>query len=182
MKDSEFQACMDGLGLLQGEEIYLKHVCFRELVSTSWDGKPRKNTKKGLLVFTDDNMIFMEQSGAWSSNYTQALRIPLEQIIGISCGGMIVKSLDITVSSGGTHVHKFSVWQDCQESSSPKDNALALTEKIQILLQSVRNERKKIAQEALNKGTVPTMIFCRYCGTRNKSDASFCINCKAPLK
>lgn len=28
----------------------------------------------------------MQQEGAWSSNYAQALRIPLEQIIGVVSG------------------------------------------------------------------------------------------------
>jgi len=81
MKDSEYTACMNGLGLLQDEEVKRHYVYFREIPSTTWDGKPKKDSKKGLLVITNDNLIFMEQSGSWSSNYTQALRIPLEQII-----------------------------------------------------------------------------------------------------
>ena len=81
MKDSEYTACMNGLGLLQDEEVKRHYVYFREIPSTTWDGKPKKDSKKGLLVITNDNLIFMEQSGSWSSNYTQALRIPPEQII-----------------------------------------------------------------------------------------------------
>jgi hypothetical protein len=33
----------------------------------------------------------------------------------------------------------------------------------------------------ISKGTIPEMIFCRYCGTKNKSEDSKCIHCGAIL-
>jgi hypothetical protein len=86
MKDSEYEACIDGLGLLEGEEKEMQYICFREIMSSGWGGKPKKEEKKGLLVFTNENMIFMQQAGWRNSDYTQALRFPLGQIAGISYG------------------------------------------------------------------------------------------------
>jgi hypothetical protein len=34
---------------------------------------------------------------------------------------------------------------------------------------------------ALNEETMPAMIICSYCGTKNRSDASKCVNCGASL-
>lgn len=33
----------------------------------------------------------------------------------------------------------------------------------------------------ISKGTLPEMIFCRYCGTKNKSEDSKCVHCGAIL-
>lgn len=182
MKDSEYKACIDGLGLLQGEEKKLLYVCHREVVSTGWDGKPRKDQKKGLLVFTNDNMVFMQQEGAWSSNYTQALRIPLEQIAGISYGGRILKHIDVLVGiSGASQTRHFNIWTGCEEHSDKLDDVKLITERIQSLLNVIREERKRLAQEALAKGELPSIIFCKYCGARNKSHRTHCVNCGALL-
>jgi len=181
MKESEYKTCIDGLGLLQGEEVKLHYVCFRDIVTTGWDGKPKKEQKKGLLVLTNDNLIFMQQDGAWSSNYSQALRIPLEQIVGISCGGHIIKNISFEVGSGASQTHTFAIWKGCEEHSDIIDDAQLILQKIQNLLNVVREEKKRLAQEALAKGTLPAMIFCKYCGARNKAGQSHCANCGAVL-
>jgi len=46
---------------------------------------------------------------------------------------------------------------------------------------SKKPEKKRKAIEAMTKGTVPTMVFCKYCGARNKADSSNCANCGAIL-
>lgn len=184
MKDSEYKACIDGLGLLEGEEIEMQYVCAREIVSSGWGGKPKKEQKKGLLVFTNENMIFMQQVGFRSSNYTQALRFPLEQIAGISYGrGLILKYIDFLVgTSGASQKHRFIIWKGCEEHSNKTDDARLITQQIQNHLNKMREERKKLAKEALAKGTLPPMIFCKYCGARNKADQTRCVNCGAILK
>jgi len=182
MKDSEYKSCIDGLGLLEGEEKKLQYVSFREIISTGWNGKARKKSKKGLLVFTNDNMIFMQQEGAWSSNYTQALRIPLEQIAGISYGGRVMKHISVLVGkAGASQTYAFNPWKGCKENSNQVSDAKLVTQEIQNHLNHVRQEKKRLAQEALAKGTVPAMIFCKYCGARNKADQTRCVNCGATL-
>ena len=183
MKDSEHKACIDGLGLLEGEKKELQYVCNKEVVSTGWDGKPKKEQKKGLLVFTSENMIFMQQVGFRSSNYTQAMRIPLAQIAGISYGrGLILKYIEFSVgTSGASQKYKFIIWKGCEEHSNKADDPRLITQQIQNHLNKVREEKKRLAQEALAKGTLPQMIFCKYCGARNKADQTRCVNCGALL-
>lgn len=184
MTDEEYKACMDNLGLLEGEEVRLQYVCFRNVMSPPSafrklfvdDGAPRMESKKGLLVFTNDNMIFMQQEGAWSSNYAQALRVPLEQIGGVVSGGTFIPHIRIMVGISGTsEQHEFVTFQSANK---PIYEVRADIEK---LLKEIRQEKKRLAQEALAKGTIPTMIFCKYCGARNKADQTRCVNCGAVL-
>jgi hypothetical protein len=182
--DAEYKACMDNLGLLEGEGVRLHYVCFRNVMSPPSafrklfvdDGGPQMETKKGLLVFTNDNMIFMQQEGAYSSNYAQALRIPLDLISGVVSGGTFIPHIRILVGLGGpSEQHEFVTFQ------SAKKPIHKVRGDIEKLLKEVRQEKKRLAQEALVRGTVPAMIFCKFCGTRNKTDKSHCINCGAPL-
>jgi len=184
MTDSEYKACMDNLGLLEGEEAKLQYVCSRNVMSPPSairalfvdDGAPRMESKKGLLVFTNDNMIFMQQEGAWSSNYAQALRIPLEQISGVVSGGTFIPHIRILVGITGTSErHEFTTFQSADK---PIHEVRA---DIQRLLKEIRREKKRLAQEAFAKGTLPSMIFCKYCGARNKADQTRCVNCGALL-
>jgi len=175
MTDSEYKACIDNLGLLEGEEIKLQYVCLRHTISppSIWDSKQRTETKKGLLVFTNDNMIFMQQEGRWSSNYAQALRFPLEQISGIVSGGTLFKHIRILVGvSGASEQHEFIYGQ--QQIHEVRAD-------IEKLLKTAREEKKRLALEAMAKGTIPVMIFCKFCGARNKADQSRCANCGATL-
>jgi len=182
MKDSEYKACIDGLGLLQGEEKKLQYAYARDITSSGWNGKPKKEVKAGLLVFTNDNMIFMQRESFWRGNYTQALRIPLEQIAGISYGGLVLKHIDILVGTSGTsQTHRFTIWKGCEEHTDRIDDAQLIAERIQNHLKIVREEKKLLAREAIAKGTLPPMIFCKYCGARNKADQSHYVNCGAVL-
>jgi len=174
MKDSEYEACIDGLGLLEGEEIRLHY--FGRCVPPVRPNEARMN-RKGLLVFTNDNMIFMEKEGFLVSRYSQRLRIPLEEVTGITLKriGLIgVLALRIFVGIG-TQSGEYIV------SGIEGKKIEQVKEEVQKLATEVRQEKKRLAQEALARGTVPQMIFCKFCGTRNKSDQSHCANCHAPL-
>lgn len=174
MKDSEYQSCLDNLGLMEGEEVRLEYIC--RFVPPVRPNESRLNLK-GLLVFTNDNMIFMEKQSLFSSRYSQRVRIPLEEITGISLKriGMIgVLALRIFVGMGALSGEYIA--------SGVEGKKIEEVEKqVQKLLTEVRQEKKRIAQEALTKGTTPKMIFCRFCGARNKFDSSNCANCGAPL-
>jgi len=187
MTESEYAACINNLGLLEGEEVKLQYICSRNVISppsairalfTDDGGVPRMESKKGLLVFTNDNMIFMQQEGAWSSNYAQALRISLEQISGIVSGGSFVKHVRITTGVGGSLAqHEFINFV----STYGKQEIHEVRADIESHLKKMREKKKQLAQEALAKGIAPTMIFCKYCGARNKADQTSCVNCGALL-
>jgi hypothetical protein len=142
------------------------------------NGSPQLESKNGVLLFTNDNMIFIQQEGIWSPNFAQALRIPLEQIIGVVSGGTFMKHIRITIGTGGvTQQYEFANLSGTKREQEIHE----VRADIENLLKQVREEKKRLAQEALTKGTVPQMIFCKYCGARNKSDRSTCANCGALL-
>lgn len=176
MKDSEYESCINNLGLLEGETIKLQYVC-RKCVwrMSALAGKQEEQKNKGLLVFTNDNMIFMQQEGAWSSNYAQALRIPLEHISGVVSGGAVIKNIRISVGvSGASEQHEFAHFFGQQQIHEIRAD-------IEKHLKELREEKKRLALDAMAKGTVPAMIFCKFCGARNKADQSRCVNCGAAL-
>jgi hypothetical protein len=111
MSDKEYQACISNLGLLEGEKTRLQIVCRRYMESPPSAGKQKdrvdKESHKGLLVLTNDNMIFMQQQGAWSSDYAQALRIPIEHVSGITSGGTLLKHIRVAVGTTGKEFHEF---------------------------------------------------------------------------
>lgn len=116
MKDTEYEYCLSGLGLLAGEEIKLQYVCYRQalkVASTFLATQQQAELNKGLLVFTNRNMIFMQQDGFFSSNYSQALRVPLENIRGMVVGGMITKHIRMSIgTSGFSQEEHFTAFQE----------------------------------------------------------------------
>ncbi len=46
---------------------------------------------------------------------------------------------------------------------------------------TIRDNINKAQTQALIQETTPAMIICSYCGTKNKPEASICINCGAKL-
>ncbi|SRR6266699_1998313 len=161
MSDDEYQDCIANMGLLEGEEPRLQVACRRSTHGF---------TPKGLLVFTSDNMIFMQQEGRGSSNYAPALRIGLEHVSGVT---VAFASLRIVVGTTGTEEHRFfHFWgKDVREVRS----------ELERVLREARAEKRKLAQVAIAGGTIPRMIFCKFCGARNKSDQTKCSNCGALL-
>jgi hypothetical protein len=177
LKEAEFKACVDGLGLLEGEEMGLHFVCLKQEVGAPsvWNGQRTVSNKKGLLVFTNDNMIFMQQEGSWSSNYSQALRFPIENICGVSTSGSLIKHVRILVGTGGnSDFFEFMPF-------AGQGTVDEIRRSVETHLKEMRQQKKQLAQEVLSKGTAPLMIFCKFCGARNKSDRSNCANCGAVL-
>ena len=46
---------------------------------------------------------------------------------------------------------------------------------------TIRDNITQAQTTALNEETMPAMIICSYCGTKNRPDASKCVNCGASL-
>ena len=51
----------------------------------------------------------------------------------------------------------------------------------EIAYRTIRENINKAQTKALTEATMPQMIICSYCGTKNKPDAPKCINCGAKL-
>jgi hypothetical protein len=166
MIDSEYQSCIDGLGLLEGEEIRLQYVCWLTIWQKRESVFASGLKHKGLLVFTNDNLIFMQQEGFFSSKYGERLRIPIENISGVICmkglSAPIGGGLKIVIGTTG-HTEEYIFFKF--ESGKKVDEA---REEIQKLLKDARQEKKRLAQEALRRGAAPAMIFCKFCGGKKQ--------------
>lgn len=183
--DSDYEACLSNLGLLEGEEIRLQYVGTRPVVSVSaWDGNQSEDFKPGLLVFTNDNMVFMQREKA--GDFAQALRIPLENINGLVTGGTFIHHVLITVGTAGIAQQiKFNpvpiAGSDGKSILKGREATLKVRADVEKLLKDVREEKRRLATEALAKGVTPAMVFCKFCGSRNKADQLKCVSCGAPL-
>jgi len=168
ISDKDYQKCMDNLGLLEGETNRLEYVCILNtwVKSAFADTGQKPENHKGLLVFTNDNLIFMQKEGVFNAQYGQGLRIPLENIRGTYVSGTLIKRLRIKTDMEEL---QFSLFKNAKVQEA--------REAIEKLLKTVREEKKKIAIEAREQGKMPAMIFCKYCGARNKATESQCKNC-----
>jgi len=168
ISDKDYQKCVDNLGLLEGETIRLEYVCMRNtwVKSNFRETGQKEEIHRGLLVLTNDNLIFMQKEGVFNARYGQALHIPLESILGTYIGGVLQKHLKIKTD---IEELQFSLFKNVK--------AQEAREAIEKLLKTAREEKKKIALEAREQGKMPTMIFCKYCGARNKTTETHCKNC-----
>lgn len=163
MSDSEYKACMDNLGLLEGEKKELEYLIQEVIIGRS-DSSKTTTLKKGLLVFTNINLIFIQQE-----DYSRMLVVPLDQLSGIGC----FKEKDrygIGVATVDGYEYYFPLWrtEDSSVVQNPSHNELSEQ------IQKFGMELKRLAKEA------PVKI-CEYCGARNKVDQSRCVSCGAPL-
>ncbi len=55
----------------------------------------RQNTQKGILVLTNQKLLFLEAHGLFGKSYHQVLTIPLAKIGGISIGGTLIPFVSI---------------------------------------------------------------------------------------
>jgi len=179
MLDSEYKACMDNLGLLEGEKKELEYLIqeviigrgdgsrleylIQEFINGHSDSSKITTLKNGLLVFTNINLIFIQQE-----DY-QRLVVPLDQLGGM--GGFIYKDQSVIgVVTVDGYEYGFLLWRTENSSvvQNPSQNELSKQ------IQKFGMEQKRLAKEA------PVKI-CKYCGARNKIDQSRCVSCGAAL-
>jgi ribosomal protein L40E len=179
LKDSEYRACMDNLGLLEGEKKELEYLIeeviigrgdgseleylFQGFINGSIDSSKTKTLKKGLLVFTNINLIFIQQE-----DYLR-LVVPLDQLGGMGC--FTYKdhyAIGVVTVDGYEYGFDLCRTEDSSVVQNPSHNELSKQ------IQKFGMEQKRLAKEA------PVKI-CEHCGARNKIDQSRCVNCGAPL-
>jgi signal transduction histidine kinase len=195
MRDSDYTSCISGLGLLDNEEIKIQYLCLRQTLraKSAFVAGQQMEVKNGLLVFTNENMIFMQQEGYFTSNYSQALRIPLENISGMVVGGTLLKHIRVNIGTSGYSQEEH--FQGLRDS-----NGLVIMEvvkqNIESVLKNAREEQKKKSEhvqiildfsslkDVMSKGglvmttykcpncngmvDIPEagkILMCQYCGT-----------------
>jgi len=177
MSDSEYKAYMDNLELLEGEKKELEYLIQKVVIGhgdgskldyliqgfiDGHDDPSRTMTlKNGLLVFTNINLIFIQEK-----DYSRSV-VPLEQLGGIGCFSYKdCSSIGVVTVDGYEYGFLLSQTDDSSVVCNPDINEL--TRQIQVF----GMEQKRLANE------VPIKT-CTYCRARNKIDQTRCVNCGA---
>ena len=179
ISDSEHKACMDNLGLLEGEKKELEYLIqeviigrgdgsrleylIQEFVNGHSDSSKINTLENGLLVFTNINLIFIQQE-----DYLR-LVVPLTQLGGMGCFRYKDHSTIGVVTVDG-YEYGFLLWRTENSSvvQNPSQNELSKQ------IQKFGMEQKRLANEAPVK-------TCKYCGAENRIDLFRCVNCGALL-
>jgi hypothetical protein len=147
-------ACM----LSEGEEIIFD------------DGKIGRNKK---LVLTNKRLIFLQSKGRINRTYQKEDEIPIEDIESARYDPEF-GAIMLQLKNGEKEVI------DLVGSDSPADILMETNSEIsEVRLQATTdrwvNEINRLAVK------VPKMIYCKYCGAKNKPTETKCMNCGALL-
>lgn len=180
ISDLEYKAYRDNLDLLRGEQKKLEYLVekavigrgdgsqidnlIQKFVDGHDDPKRKMALKNGLLVFTNINMILIQQEG-----YSRMV-VPLDQIGGIGC---FANDNWLTIAAVTVDGYEYGFLLSKTDTSSfvQNPNVNELTRQIQVF----GMEQKQLAQEA------PVEI-CKHCGARNNITSTYCVHCKALLE
>jgi len=72
---------------------------------------------KGYLVLTNQRIVFVKQRGIFGKSYHIDLSIPLEDVRGLSMGGLVMKYVSLTDTGGEKVFHVHGVGNDLEFSS-----------------------------------------------------------------
>lgn len=117
----------------------------------------------GAFITTSKHLIFRQMEENMS--FTTALKVPLEGIYEVEVSGVREKRLEFCTDAGS---FEFKGFDD---------------ERIYDF-QKALQDLSDIARQQKWEREFPTipLVICKYCGVKNKADASFCVNCGAPIK
>ncbi len=179
ISDSECKAYTDNLKLLKGEKKKLEYLIQKvvigrgdgskidNLIQEFMDGHNDPNRKmalkNGLLVFTNINMILIQQEG-----YSRMV-VPLDQLGGMGCFSSN-DWLTIAVVTVDGYEYGFLLSKTNDSSFVQNPDANELNRQLQVF----GMEQKRLAQ-----GT-PVEI-CNHCGARNNMTSTYCVHCNALL-
>lgn len=117
----------------------------------------------GAFVTTSKHLMF-RQFRADRSFFT-ALKVPLEGVYTVEVSGIQEKRLELCTDAGSFEFKGFG-----------DDGIYRFRESIQTLADVTRQCKRE------KEFPTTSMVVCEYCQVRNEPDASFCVNCGAPIK
>lgn len=122
---------------------------------TSW--------KLGAFITTSKHLLFRQFRE--DRSFFTALKVPLEGVYTVEVSGIQQKRLEICTDAGS---FEFKGFDD--------DDIYRFRDSIQELADMMRQFKR---EEEL---PTRSMVLCEYCQVKNEADASFCVNCGAPLR
>jgi hypothetical protein len=148
------EACM----LSEGEEIIFD------------DGNIGRNQK---LVLTNKRLIFSKVKGTFSKSFKKDDEIPIEDIESAQLNAEY-GTIMLQLKNGEKDVIDFHTSESFEDVLMNTDHDI-LDVRLQATIDRWVNEINRLAVR------VPKMIYCRYCGAKNKSTETKCVHCGALL-
>jgi len=137
--------------------------------------KEEAKRKKGVLVLTNQRLLWFEQRGLLGKSYHALFEIFLRSLKGISMGGRLRKYVSITDENIEYKLHLNGIGE--KELEPFKDMILRQVEKVKgtVTKESAVTQKEVIAKEVV-------MIPCDYCRSLMPQTSTFCPNCGAKRK
>ncbi len=149
-------------------------VAQKGLIRTKYVTKEAKDRTSGVLVLTNQRLLWLEKRGMLSTAYRASFEIDLRELQGITCGGAISKWVSITDKDGESVFHLHGVGP--KEIEPFKD----------MILRQVQNLAEPTATTPVMQREVITkeivMLPCDYCRSLMPQTSTFCPECGAKRK
>ena len=137
------------------------------LIRTKYVAEEAKQRTSGVLVLTNQRLLWLERRGMLSKTHRPSFEINLRELQGITAGGAISKWVSITDGNGENVFHLGGVGK--KEIEPFSDMILRQVEKLK--------EPPVYQKEVITKEVV--MIPCKYCGSLMPQTSTFCPSCGA---
>lgn len=137
--------------------------------------KEETKRKKGVLVLTNQRLLWFEQRGLFGKSYHTLFEVFLRTLKGISMGGRLRKYVSITDEKEEYRFHLKGIGE--KELEPFKDMILRQVEKLK---ETNAMKSPVFQKEVITKEIV--MIPCDYCKALTPQTSTFCPNCGARRK
>jgi len=155
------------------ERRYKTVVPEKGLVRTKYVSKEAKERHSGVLVLTNQRLLWLERRGMLSKTHRASSEINLRELQGITCGGAIKKWISITDNNAEYVFHLSRVGK--KEIEPFRDMILRQVEKLKETTTKETTTKEVVTREVV-------MIPCEYCGSLMPQTSIFCPNCGARRK
>lgn len=145
----------------------------RGLIRKKYEEKEAKQLTSGVLVLTNQRLIWLERRGKLSKTYRASFEINLKELLGITAGGAIRKWISITDRAGESIFHLNKVGK--KEIEPFRDMIMRQVEKLREA--EVAPAAPTVQKEVVTREVV--MVPCKYCGGLMPQTSTFCPNCGA---
>ncbi len=142
----------------------------RGLIRKKYETKEAKHITSGVLVLTNQRLLWLERRGMLSKTYRASFEINLRELLGITAGGAIKKWVSITDRDAEYVFHLNKVGK--KEIEPFRDMIMRQVEKLKEASAAPAVQKEVVTREVV-------MIPCKYCGGLMPQTSTFCPGCGA---
>ena len=141
------------------------------LIRTKYVSKEAKQRTSGVLVLSNQRLLWFERRGMLSKTHRASFEMDLRELQGITCGGAVSKWVSITDKDGESVFHLRGVGK--KEIEPFKDMILRQVEKVK----AGQVQDTVVVQKELEVRTEVVKIRCAYCNALYAQSLDRCPHC-----